>query len=127
MKKSTSAELDPAAMDDPLWERVFPHSPRPPRMGGSTEVADVSWITPTGQITTTCWPLGTPGHSWQTVASSGSSIGAKGMILAAKTMALAVLDLLNKHDLLAAAQADFEGARGSKTYVTPLPPAATPK
>jgi len=127
MKKSTSAELDPVAMDDPLWERVFPHSPTPPRLGGSTEVADVSWITPTGQITTTCWPLGTPDHSWQTVASSGSSIGAKGMIFAAKTMALAGLDLLTKPDLLAAAQADFEGVRGSKIYVTPLPPEATPK
>ena len=127
MAKSTSAVLDPAAIDDPLWERVFPHSATPPRMGGSTEVADVSWITPTGQITTTCWPLGTPGHSWQTVASSGSSIGAKGMIFAAKAMALAGFDLFAKPDLLAAAQANFERARGDKTYVTPLPPEATPK
>ena len=127
MRKSTSAELDSAAMDDPLWEDVFPHSPTPPRLGGSTEVADVSWITPTGQITTTCWPLGTPGHSWQTVASSGSSIGAKGMIFAAKAMALAGLDLLTKSDLLAAAQADFKGARGEKTYVSPLPPEAKPQ
>lgn len=127
MKRSTSADLDPAAMDDPLWEDVFRHSPTPPRMGGSTEVADVSWISPTGQITTTCWPLGTPGHSWQTVASSGSSIGAKGMIFAAKAMALAAFDLLAKPDLLAAAQADFAQARGDKTYVTPLPPEATPK
>ena len=96
-------------------------------MGGSTEVADVSWITPTGQITTTCWPLGTPGHSWQTVASSGSSIGAKGMLFAAKTMALAGLDLLTKPDVLAAAQAEFERARAGREYVTPLPADATPK
>ncbi len=127
MLKSTSAKLDAGAMDDPLWERVFPHSPNPPRLGGSTEVADVSWITPTGQITTTCWPLGTPGHSWQTVASSGSSIGAKGMIFAAKTMALAAHDLLAKPAVLAAAQADFERARGGKTYVTPLPPGSKPQ
>ena len=127
MKRSTSADLDPTAMDDPLWEGVFPHSATPPRLGGSTEVADVSWIAPTGQITTTCWPLGTPGHSWQTVASSGSSIGAKGMIFAAKAMALAAFDLLAKPALLEAAQADFERARGDKTYVTPLPPEATPK
>jgi aminobenzoyl-glutamate utilization protein B len=127
MKRSTSAKLESVAMDDPLWEEVFPHAPKPPRLGGSTEVADVSWITPTGQITTTCWPLGTPGHSWQTVASSGSSIGAKGMIFAAKAMALAGLDLLTKPDLLSAAKADFEQARGDETYVTPLPPDATPK
>ncbi|MCY3917522.1 MAG: amidohydrolase [Chloroflexi bacterium] len=127
MQKSTRVELDPATMDDPLWEGVFPHSPTPPRLGGSTEVADVSWITPTGQITTTCWPLGTPGHSWQTVASSGSSIGAKGMIFAAKTMALAGLDLLTKPDVLAAAKADFERALGGKSYITPLPPEAKPQ
>ena len=127
MQLSTSQALEAAACEDPLWEGVFPHSPTPPLMGGSTEVADVSWITPTGQITTTCWPLGTPGHSWQTVASSGSSIGAKGMIFAAKAMALAGLDLLRRPELLAAAKAEFQGARGDRSYVSPLPPEATPQ
>ncbi len=127
LQLSTSAALDPAAMDDPLWEGVYPHSPTPPLMGGSTEVADVSWITATGQISTTCWPLGTPGHSWQTVASSGSSIGAKGMVFAAKAMALAGFDLLTKPDLLAAAQAEFDRARAGRTYATPLPPEARPQ
>ncbi len=124
---SSGVELDPAAIDDPLWERVLPHSPNPPLLGGSTEVADVSWITPTGQITTTCWPLGTPGHSWQTVASSGSSIGAKGMIFAAKAMALAGFDLMTKSELLEEAKAEFERARAGRDYVSPLPPEATPK
>ena len=127
MQLSTSAKLDSGAIADPLWEGVYPHSPAPPLMGGSTEVADVSWITPTGQISTTCWPLGTPGHSWQTVASSGSSIGAKGMIFAAKAMALAGLDLLVKPELLEAAQAEFKRARGERAYVTPLPPEAVPR
>ncbi len=127
MRLSTSETLDDAAMGDPLWEGVFPHSPTPPLMGGSTEVADVSWIAPTGQISTTCWPLGTPGHSWQTVAASGSSIGAKGMLFAAKAMALAGYDLLTKPALLAAAKAEFTRARGDRRYNTPLPPAARPQ
>ncbi len=127
MRLSTSEELDAAAMGDPLWEGVFPHSPTPPLMGGSTEVADVSWIAPTGQISTTCWPLGTPGHSWQTVAASGSSIGAKGMLFAAKAMALAGYDLLTKPALLVAAKAEFTRARGDRRYNTPLPPAARPQ
>ena len=126
-QESSSAELDSAEMDNPLWERVLPHSSTPPLMGGSTEVADVSWIAPTGQITTTCWPLGTPGHSWQNVASSGSSIGAKGMIFAAKAMALAGLDLLTRPAMLASAKAEFERARAGREYVSPLPPQATPK
>lgn len=127
MKKSSSDVIADDMVDDPLWEAVWKHSPTPPLMGGSTEVADVSWITPTGQITTTCWPLGTPGHSWQTVASSGSSIGAKGMLFASKAMALAGLDLLTDSELLAQAKADFEKAKGGQTYVTPLPPEVTPK
>ena len=78
-------------------------------------------------MTTACWPLGTPGHSWQTTASTGSSIGAKGMLFAAKTMALAALDLLLDADLLARAKAEFSESRGDFRYATPLPPGATPK
>ena len=126
-QQSTSAALEAARINDPLWEGVLPHSPTPPLLSGSTEVADVSWITPTGQISTTCWPLGTPGHSWQTVASCGSSIGAKGMLFAAKAMALAGLDLLTRADTLAAAKAEFHAKRGDKTYVTPLPADALPQ
>ena len=97
-KKLSSADFAADELDDPLWERVLPHTDNPPTMSGSTEVADVSWITPTGQLSTTCWPLGTPAHSWQTVASSGSSIGSKGMLFASKAMALAGLDLFTKPD-----------------------------
>lgn len=124
MQRSAKAGAVEETTDNPLWEQILPHSETPPLMGGSTEVADVSWITPTGQITTTCWPLGTPGHSWQTVASSGSSIGAKGMILASKAMALAGYDLFTQPDLLEQAKADFARQRNGKEYVTPLPPEA---
>jgi aminobenzoyl-glutamate utilization protein B len=127
MRRSASIELPDEAAHDPLWEQVLPHSATPPLMGGSTEVGDVSWITPTAQLTTTCWPLGTPGHSWQTVVSSGSSIGMKGMLFAAKSMALAGWDLLTRPDLLAQAQAEFKQARKGKQYVTPLPADAKPR
>ena len=127
MERSASGGIDEEDLHDPLWEQVIPHSPTPPLMGGSTEVGDVSWITPTGQITTTCWPLGTPGHSWQTVVSSGSSIGAKGMLFAAKSMGLAGYDLLTRPDVLARARADFDKARRGKVYVSPLPEGAKPR
>ena len=74
----------------------------------------MSYITPTGQLTTTCWPFGTPPHSWQIVASSGSSIGFKGMLFAAKALALTALDLLTKPALLQAAQAEFALAGTSR-------------
>ncbi|MEM7118093.1 MAG: amidohydrolase [Chloroflexota bacterium] len=127
MKKSASSGIPENGLDVALWEAILPHSDNPPLMGGSTEVGDVSWITPTGQITTCCWPLGTPGHSWQTVVSSGSSIGSKGMLLASKAMALAGLDLFTQPDLLAQAKAEFAKARNGKTYVSPLPADAKPQ
>ena len=69
-------------------------------MAGSTDVADVSWITPTIEFGTACNVLGAPGHSWQFVACSGSGLGHKSLIFAAKTMAGSVLDLMTNPELL---------------------------
>ena len=94
--------------------------------GGSTDVAEVSWITPTGQIVTTSAPLGTPFHSWQLVACTGHSIGYKSAVHAAKALALSTLDLFTKPDLLEAARAEFLQSTGGKKYVSPLPAEAKP-
>ncbi|MCA9836166.1 MAG: amidohydrolase [Trueperaceae bacterium] len=109
-----------------LNERVLEHSDNPPGMAGSTEVGDVSHICPTVQMTSTCWPLGTPAHSWQTVASSGSSIGMKGMLFAAKALGLTALDLFLKPDVLKAARAEFDKEKQGEPYVTPIPEGVMP-
>jgi aminobenzoyl-glutamate utilization protein B len=126
-QRLVSCELDPAAIDIPLWEQILPHIDTPMALPGSTEVGDVSQITPTGQLTTCCWPLGTPGHSWQIVASSGSSIGFKGMLLAAKALALSGLDLLTRSELLADAQAEFKRKTNGTPYRSPLSDGAVPR
>ncbi|UOQ49366.1 amidohydrolase [Gracilibacillus caseinilyticus] len=90
-------------------------------MGGSTDVGDVSWITPVGQVMTTCAPVGVQVHSWQATAAFGSSIGFKGMHLAAKTMALTVFDLLNDEELLAKAKQEFVENAGRKQYISGIP------
>ena len=54
---------------------------------GSTDVGDVSWVVPTSGFRTATFVPGTPGHSWQSTACAGMSIGHKGMIVAAKTLA----------------------------------------
>ncbi|MEM7131140.1 MAG: amidohydrolase [Chloroflexota bacterium] len=125
-QKHTTDTLGPSEIDDPLWERVLPHIQDPGHSPGSTEVADVSQITPTAQIRTTCWPLGTPPHSWQTVASSGSSIGFKGMLFASKSLALTAYDLMTKPELLAAAQAEFKQDKQGQPYVSPIPDGTVP-
>ena len=125
-QKGTTQKLDPSQMDDPLWEAVLPQVADPGTGSGSTEVGDVSQITPTGQIRTTCWPLGTPPHSWQTVAACGSSIGTKGMMFAAKGLALTALELFTQPEVLAAARAEFEQDKQGKPYVSPLPDGVVP-
>ncbi len=58
---------------------------------------------------------GTPGHSWQATSCTGGSIGRKGMMVAAKTLALTAMDLLTDPGKVAAARASFEkrGVDGS--------------
>lgn len=84
---------------------------------GSTDVGDVSWIAPTGSIGTTCMPIGVQLHSWQATASFGSSIGFKGMHLAAKTMALTAYDMLqNRDNVLEKATEEFHKRTKGKKY-----------
>ncbi len=81
-------------------------------MGGSTDVADVSWTVPTVGLTAATWVAGTPAHSWQAVACGGKTIGLKGMMVAAKSMALTGIDLLTNKALLDKATAEFNQQRG---------------
>lgn len=80
---------------------------------GSTDVGDVSWVVPTIGLSTATWVPGTPPHSWQAVAAGGTSIGIKGMIVAAKTMALTALDLFNDPLKIEAGWKEFREKRGS--------------
>jgi len=90
-------------------------------MAGSTDVGDVSYITPTGQFTTCCIPLGTAIHSWQSCASAGSGIGYKGMMLASKVLALTGLDLLTNPELVKEAKEELSRVTGGRGYASPLP------
>ena len=104
-----------------LFEGMLPAFKKDIAMPGSTDVGDVSWVTPTGQITTTCYAFGTPGHSWQLVAQSGMSIGHKGMIYAGKVLALAALAFIDDAVLLSKAQEEF-ASRLEQTPFVPLIP-----
>jgi aminobenzoyl-glutamate utilization protein B len=53
---------------------------------GSTDVGDISWLVPTGGVRIATWVPGTPAHSWQAVASGGTSIGLKGTKLAVQVL-----------------------------------------
>ena len=80
--------------------------------GGSTDVSDVSWVTPTVGLSTATFVPGSAGHSWQNVVAAGSTIGLKGAHLATKTLALTTAELFQSPEVIAEATAEFERRRG---------------
>jgi aminobenzoyl-glutamate utilization protein B len=84
--------------------------------GGSTDVADVSWVIPTLHLSVTTAPADTPWHSWPVVASGGMSIGHKGMLHAAKALAVTTVDLFQNPALLQAIRAEFEERTKGEVY-----------
>lgn len=81
--------------------------------GGSTDVGDVSWVVPTAGMNAATWVPGTSAHSWQAVAAGGTPIGTKGMLVAAKTLAISALDLYQSKSRIAAARSEFDRRRGA--------------
>lgn len=86
------------------------------RSGGSTDVGDVSWAVPTVGMRAATWIPGTPAHSWQAVACGGTDIGAKGMIVAAKTMAFTGIDLFKNTEIIKKAKEEWLKERGGANY-----------
>jgi aminobenzoyl-glutamate utilization protein B len=94
--------------------------------GGSTDVADVSWVVPTLHVSVATSPLGAPWHAWPVVASGGMSIGHKGLQRAAKVMAATMVDLYEQPEALAAVQAEFKAKKGDTVYVPYIPEGPPP-
>jgi len=61
----------------------------------STDVGDITWVVPTAGLGTATWVPGVPAHSWQAVATGSKPIGLKGMINAAKVIAMTGVDVFN--------------------------------
>ncbi len=90
------------------------------RAYGSTDVGDVSFAVPTVGMGTATWVPGTPAHSWQAVACGGTSIGRKGMMVAAKTLTMTAIDLFKDADLVRDAKTEFLERRGPDFKYIPL-------
>ncbi len=97
-------------------EKVTPLAATVDASGGSTDVGDVSYAVPTVGLSAATWVPGTPAHSWQAVACGGTEIGTKGMMVAAKTMALTAIDLFTDAALINKAKEEFKTAKGDYQY-----------
>jgi aminobenzoyl-glutamate utilization protein B len=87
---------------------------------GSTDVGDVSFTVPTAGMGSATWVPGTPAHSWQAVAAGGTDIGNKGMMVAAKTLALTAIELFLNPAQIIKAKAELEEKRGKDFKYIPL-------
>jgi aminobenzoyl-glutamate utilization protein B len=94
--------------------------------GGSTDMADVSWQTPTLGFNSGSRILGAPGHHWMMVATSGMSIGHKNAVFGAKVHACTTIDLLTKPEILQEAWEELEERKKGREYKSPLPPDLKP-
>ncbi len=92
-----------------------------PVSGGSTDVAEVSFITPTVGFNVTSAAAGVPWHSWATSASHGTVGAIRSAHVAAKVIALTAVDLLTNRELRAQARAFFVEQTGGAPYVSPIP------
>lgn len=100
-------------------EGVMPYSDSE-KAGGSTDVGDVSFAVPTAGLRAATWVPGTPAHSWQAVAAGGTTIGEKGMMVAAKTLALTGMQLFDQAGFREQIKKEFIEVRGADFEYIPL-------
>lgn len=100
----------------PLGSEAQVQEPRVEIGNNSTDTGDVSWKVPTVQLTAATWVPGTPAHSWQAVAAGGTTIGLKGMLVAAKAMTLTAIDLFSDPSHVQKARAELERRRAGHVY-----------
>lgn len=83
---------------------------------GSTDVGDISWVVPTSGMTAATWAPGTVAHSWQAVAAGGTTIGHKGMMVAAKTLSLSAIDIFRDPSIAEKARTELHERRGGVEF-----------
>ena len=94
--------------------------------GGSTDVGDVSYNVPVVSLNATTAPKGVPWHSWSVVASSGMSIGHKGMLYAAKALGMTMVDIFKDSRLRDDIKREFDERIGDYEYDPFLDPGPPP-
>ena len=109
----------------PMNDFLIPYLYSEKKTPGSTDVGDVSWLTPAAQFNTACFAAGSPGHSWQNVSCGCTSIGHKGLLCAGKVLCGTAIDLFEDPKLIEAAKEEF--AEKTKIgYYCPVPEDAKP-
>ena len=87
---------------------------------GSTDVGDISWLVPTAGARIASWVPGTPAHSWQAVASGGTSIGLKGEKLAVQVLSDTAIQIYLDPSIVKRAKKELSDRVGEDFIYFPL-------
>ncbi|SFK18232.1 M20 family metallopeptidase [Brevibacillus centrosporus] len=109
-----------------LSEKVNDYSEEPGFIPASTDLGDVSWVVPTGQIYVSTCAFGTPFHSWQLVSQGKSSIAHKGMLLAGKVMAASAIEVMKNPQWIETAKAEHLEQLEGEVYQSLIPAGTKP-
>lgn len=104
-----------------MTKSIIPLPAQIPTIGGSTDVGDASWITPTMGTFMPTIPENIGVHTWMATSTHGMSIGVKGATQAAKVLTATGWDLMTDKKFLAEAQAEFKEHTKDFTYKSPIP------
>jgi aminobenzoyl-glutamate utilization protein B len=114
-EKGLTSKIEPFSLPEKSWG------------SGSTDVAEVSWLTPTTDLGVAFTPLGTPGHHWSAVACGGTSIAHKCLAVAAKVMAASCLDFLAQPETIKKMRDEWTVRKKGREYKSPLPADLQPR
>ena len=113
-------------LEKPLDSEIHPFNPDKIKLtAGSTDVGDVGYAAPTLNINIATACVGNVGHSWQMVAQSCSPLAHKGLLTAAKVMALSCVRTMDRPDVIEAAKKELKKRNGGH-YTCPLPDSVQP-
>lgn len=105
----------------PLGSERDIQPPRRDLVYASTDVGDLSWVVPTGHFHAATFPPGTPLHTWMSTAAAGTSLGRKGMVVAAKTLALSAAEIFHNPGIAAEARQAWQRTLDGRSYNSLLP------
>ncbi|MBO3066544.1 M20 family metallopeptidase [Staphylococcus shinii] len=95
-------------------------------MLGSSDVADVSWVAPTAQVTCSTSAIGTQLHTWQMVSQGLSDYAFKGMHRAARVMANSAIYVLKNPETLEKIKEEHKMKLEDHPYENPIPKRVKP-
>jgi aminobenzoyl-glutamate utilization protein B len=94
--------------------------PARPESGASDDIGDVSWAVPTVTLRYPANIPNLPGHNWSNAIAMATPIAHKGIVAGSKVMAMTMIDLLMRPELIQDAKTYFTDVQLKNTTVLPL-------